>query len=107
MRKADAPPFSRSREGGDFDFLSVTKAHAKKTGTDQHGAVCPVLAVPFSRETNLPDLLHQNLAIGIESSLHANALAFELRNVALVVDVIGLARIIFQHILVALLHNCS
>ena len=66
-----------------------------------------MLAVPFSRETNLPDLLHHNLAIGIESSLHANALAFELRDVALVVDVIGFARIILQHVFVTLLHNRS
>jgi hypothetical protein len=58
----------------------------------------------FSRKTNR-SLLHHDLAAGIELALHAYALAFELGNIGLVIDVIRLASVIFQHVLVALLHN--
>jgi hypothetical protein len=52
-------------------------------------------------------LLHHDLATRIERALYADALAFELGNVGLVVDVVGLPGIILQHVLVALLHNRS
>ena len=51
-------------------------------------------------------LLHENFLAGlVECALHAHALAFELCYVRLMIDVVHLARIILQHILVALLLN--
>jgi hypothetical protein len=53
-------------------------------------------------------LFYLDLRAGrIKRALNANALAFELGNVGLVIDVIGLAGIILQHILVAGFHDCS
>ena len=53
-------------------------------------------------------LLHQDLAAAVvQLTLHPDALAFELGNVGLMIDVVGLARVIFQHVLVAGLHNRS
>jgi hypothetical protein len=53
-------------------------------------------------------LLYLDLRAGrIKRALNANALAFELGNVGLVIDFIGLAGIILQHILVAGFHDCS
>ena len=53
-------------------------------------------------------LLYLDLRAGrIKRALNANALAFELGNIGLVIDVIGLAGIILQHILFAGFHDCS
>ncbi len=53
-------------------------------------------------------LLYLNFLSGlIQRALHAHALAFELRDIRLMIDVVGLAGIVLQNVLVALLFNGS
>src|SRR5689334_3777639 len=61
----------------------------------------------FSPENRCESLLHHDLAVRIERALYADALAFKLRHVGLMVDVIHLAGVVFQHVLVTLLYDGS
>jgi len=52
------------------------------------------------------DLLHHDLVSArVQGSLNANALAFELFHFVLMIDVIGLSRIVLQNVLVSLLYD--
>ena len=93
-------PFSGSRRHFDFKLSPQKNEHRKAR------AVFPGAFGAFLQRSE-PNLLHHDLATRIERALYADALAFELGNVGLVVDVVGLSGIILQHVLVALLHNRS
>ena len=79
---------------------------AKKNEHRKARAVFPDAFGAFLQR-NKPNLLHHDLATRIERALYADALAFELGNVSLMIDIVGLPGVILQHILVALLHNRS
>ena len=69
-----------------------------------------IFSVPsVSSVVGFSNLFHKDLrATWIERALYAHALAFELLHVVLVVDVVGFAAVIFQHVLVAvLLHRAG
>ena len=104
------PHFSRvvCARSGDFDLFipSFRRFRHKEESTEAVGAVdplCPSLLLVYEA-----DLLHHDLVRRrIQRSLHPNTLAVELLHFILVIDVIRLARVILQHVLVALLRNGS
>src|SRR5579872_4123836 len=58
------------------------------------------------RQLDYKNLLHRDLvACLVKRAAHAHALAFELGNFRLMVDVIALPRRVLQHVLAALLHD--
>jgi len=89
---------------GPLQSSGLTEFAQKEESTEAVGAVDPLCSSPrFSSR-----LLHHDLvAARVQRTLHAHSLAFELGYFGLVVDVIGLARVIFQHVLVALLYDSS
>src|ERR1700733_1120044 len=98
------------REGGDFDSL-ITKekdAAPQNNKAPRSAERCDPRCLSLCERIRFEALLHHDLLTRrIQRALHAHALSIELRNVGLMIDVINMARVIFQHILISSFHDRS